>query len=282
MSTTGPGIYNDIGKRARELLHQCYPPNSPSSNADKLFDINVDSRCQIRGAVPGLRVFSGLRFPLDGKVEMRYFHEYGGITAGMNLPAPDQPVLNCSAVAGFGNFSVGGHLFYDSSSGMFEQYNAACSFSTPTFMASFALNDKADAAKGSCYWSVIPKTAIAAEVNYRIFDNETAFTFGLQQVLFGGMSVKTRASSTGRISALIEQQLLPWFFISLSGDAIASDVTNGCVGISAFFMSSINNEERKSLSSSLGNEQLGADLSFRCSLFNAQPLQYIRAKFKSN
>ncbi|XP_047313363.1 mitochondrial outer membrane protein porin of 36 kDa-like [Impatiens glandulifera] len=80
---------------------------------------------------------------------------------------------------------------------MFDEYNAALSFSTRTFMASLALNDKADAVRASCYWSGIPKTAVAAEVNHRMYDNETGFTLGTQHLLFGGTTVKTRASSMG-------------------------------------------------------------------------------------
>ncbi|KAF5960725.1 hypothetical protein HYC85_001934 [Camellia sinensis] len=87
-------------------------------------------------------------------------------------------------------------------------------------------NDKGDTLRASCHHTICPltNTAIAAELTHKFLRNETTLTFGTQHVFFPITLVKARASSNGRLGALVQQELFPSFFLTVARDVDVWDV----------------------------------------------------------
>lgn len=65
----------------------------------------------------------------------------------------------------------------------------------------------------------LTKTAIAAEVNYNLADDETTgVTVGAQHALFPCTLLKARLTSHAKVGALIRQKLGPKLSITLAGE----------------------------------------------------------------
>ncbi|KAI8018352.1 hypothetical protein LOK49_LG04G01962 [Camellia lanceoleosa] len=231
-----PGIYHDIGKKARDLLYKGYAQQPPVHYHYGYFNWSFDLSCQINDIVPGLR--TGFRFimPYQNKVELQYLHDYVGITAGAGLTTT--PLLNFSGVLGSGFFSIGTDISFDVGARQFAKYNAGLSFNTAILITSLTLNDKCDTLRASCHHTVSPltNTAIAAELTHKFLRNETTLTFGTQHAFFPITLVKARASSNGRLGALVQQELFPSFLLTVAGDVDVWDVMRSAkLGLSLAF-----------------------------------------------
>lgn len=130
------------------------------------------------------------------------------------------PLLNCSGVTGTSFLSLGTDLSYNPATRQFDKYNGGLGVNISILNASLTLNDMGDTLRASCYSLINPltKTAIAAEFNHQYSRNETTLTFGAQHAIFPVTLVKARASSDGKLSALIQQQLFRSFFLTIAGD----------------------------------------------------------------
>ncbi|THG22583.1 hypothetical protein TEA_013592 [Camellia sinensis var. sinensis] len=169
-------------------------------------------------------------------VELQYLHDYVGISAGAGLTTT--PLLNFSGVLGSGFFSIGTDISFDVGARQFAKYNAGLSFNTAILITSLTLNDKGDTLRASCHHTISPltDTAIAAELTHKFLRNETTLTFGTQHAFFPITLVKARASSNGRLGALVQQELFPSFLLTVAGDVDVWDVMRSAkLGLSLAF-----------------------------------------------
>ncbi|CAK9183379.1 unnamed protein product [Ilex paraguariensis] len=233
------GIYPDIGSKARDLLYKNYTRQPSIHYHYGCFDWSFHLLCQINDIVPGLG--TGFRFSLpfqrSNRVELQYLHDFIGITAGIGLTS--KPLLHFSGVVGESLFSIGTDLSFDSATGKFAKCNAGFSFNSSILIASLTLNDMADSVIASCYHPVNPLTnsAIAAEVRHRFLSNETTLAFGAQHAVFPFTLVKARVDTNGKLGALIQQELLDTFFLTLDGQVDVKAVTRSAkLGLSVAFM----------------------------------------------
>ncbi|XP_028051765.1 mitochondrial outer membrane protein porin of 36 kDa-like isoform X3 [Camellia sinensis] len=170
------------------------------------------------------------------EVELQYLHDYVGISAGAGLTTT--PLLNFSGVLGSGFFSIGTDISFDVGARQFAKYNAGLSFNTAILITSLTLNDKGDTLRASCHHTISPltDTAIAAELTHKFLRNETTLTFGTQHAFFPITLVKARASSNGRLGALVQQELFPSFLLTVAGDVDVWDVMRSAkLGLSLAF-----------------------------------------------
>ncbi|CAN6895814.1 unnamed protein product [Brassica oleracea] len=253
----GPGLYTDIGKKARDLLYKDHnsdqklsiTTHSPAGVAitstgtkkgDSLFGdvslqlkqknittdlkVSTDSTVLITATVdeaaPGLKSIFSFRAPdqNSGKIELQYLHEYAGISTSMGLT--QNPTVNFSGVVGTNVLALGTDVSFDTKSGNFTKINAGVNFTKDDLIASLTLNDKGDSVNASYYHIVNPlfNTAVGAEVNHKFSTNVNTITVGTQHSLDPLTTVKARVNSAGIANALIQHQWTPRSFFTISGE----------------------------------------------------------------
>ncbi|XP_021722968.1 mitochondrial outer membrane protein porin of 36 kDa-like [Chenopodium quinoa] len=259
----GPGLYSDIGKKARDLLYRDYQSDhkftlttytangvaitSTGTKKGELFladvstklvnknittDVKVDTNSNLFTTItvdepaPGLKAIFSFRVPdqRSGKVELQYLHEYAGISTSLGLTA--NPIVNFSGVIGNSTLSLGTDLSFDTTSGNFTKCNAGVSFTNEDLIASVNLNDKLDILNASYYHTVSPltNTAVGAELNHSFSSNENTLTIGTQHALDPLTSVKARVNNYGKASALIQHEWRPRSIVTLSGEVDTSAI----------------------------------------------------------
>ncbi|CAK9322639.1 unnamed protein product [Citrullus colocynthis] len=253
----GPGLYSDIGKRARDLLYKDYQSdhkftittysptgvaitssgtkkgdlfladvNTQLKNKNITTDIKVDTSSNLVTTItvdepaPGLKAILSFKVPdqRSGKVELQYLHDYAGISTSIGLTA--NPIVNFSGVIGSNLLALGTDLSFDTKTGNFTKVNAGLSFANADLIASLTLNDKGDTLSASYYHTVNPltSTAVGAEVAHSFSSNENTITVGTQHALDPLTSVKARVNNFGKASALIQHEWRPKSFFTVSGE----------------------------------------------------------------
>lgn len=259
----GPGLYSDIGKKARDLLYRdynsdqkftltTYSPtgvtltstgtkkgelfladvNTQLKNKNITTDIKVDTNSNLFTTVtidepaPGLKTILSFRVPdqRSGKLELQYLHEFAGISSSVGLTA--NPIVNFSGVVGNNKVALGGDVSFDTKEGAFTKCNVGASFTNSDLIASLTVNDKGDSVSASYYHIVTPltNTAVGAEVTHSISTNENTITVGTQHSLDPLTSVKARLNNFGKASALIQHEWRPKSLITVSGEVDTKSV----------------------------------------------------------
>ncbi|KAL7149016.1 hypothetical protein ABFS83_05G011400 [Erythranthe nasuta] len=253
----GPGLYPDIGKRARDLLYKDYQGdhkftlttyssnglaitstgtkkgelilgdvNTQLKNKNITTDLKVDTNSNVCTTItvdepaPGVKAIISFAAPdqKSGKVELQYFHEYAAISTSLGLTA--KPIVNFSGVAGSHKAAFGTDVSFDTATGNFTKYNAGVSFTTTDLIASFILNDKGQSLTASYFHTVslLTNTAVGAELTHSFTSNENTLTIGTQHSLDHLTSVKARLNNYGKASALIQHQWRPKSLVTISGE----------------------------------------------------------------
>ncbi|XP_010925058.1 mitochondrial outer membrane protein porin 1 isoform X2 [Elaeis guineensis] len=254
----GPGLYSEIGKKARDLLYKDYLTDqkftvttytstgvaitaSGTKKTEFIFgeiqsqlkkkNITVDVKANSESnllttvtvdelATPGLKTIFSFVVPdqRSGKVELQYLHDYAGVNTSIGLTA--NPIVNISSVFGTKAFAVGADVSFDTASGNFTKYNAGLSVTNADLIAALTLNNKGDSLSGSYYHLVSPlsSTAVGAEITHSFSSNENTLTFGMQHALDPLTTVKARFNNYGKASALIQHEWRPKSFFTISGE----------------------------------------------------------------
>ncbi|XP_012478650.1 mitochondrial outer membrane protein porin of 36 kDa [Gossypium raimondii] len=253
----GPGLYSDIGKKARDLLYKDYQADhkftvttytsngvaitstgikkgellladvsTELKNNNITTNVKVDTKSTLFATVtvdepaPGLKTIFSFIVPdqRSGKVELQYQHEYAGISTSIGLNA--NPLVNFSGVVGNNCVSVGTDLSFDTGSGNFTKLNAGLNFTHSDLIASLTLNDKGDTLNASYYHIVSPltNTAVGAELTHSFSSNENTLTIGTQHALDPLTTVKARLNNYGRASGLIQHEWRPKSLFTISGE----------------------------------------------------------------
>ncbi|KAL8528297.1 hypothetical protein ACS0TY_005923 [Phlomoides rotata] len=259
----GPGLYSDIGKKARDLLYRdynsdqkftltTYSPtgvtltstgtkkgelfladvNTQLKNKNITTDIKVDTNSNLFTTVtideptPGLKTILSFRVPdqRSGKLELQYLHDFAGISSSIGLTA--NPIVNFSGVLGNNKLALGGDVSFDTKEGAFTKCNVGASFTNSDLIASLTVNDKGDSLSASYYHIVTPltNTAVGAEVTHSISTNENTITVGTQHSLDPLTTVKARLNNFGKASALIQHEWRPKSLITVSGEVDTKSV----------------------------------------------------------
>ncbi|KAK4759652.1 hypothetical protein SAY87_022783 [Trapa incisa] len=253
----GPGLYTDIGKKARDLLYKDYQSdqkftittysptgvaitstgikkgqllladvNTQLKNKNITTDIKVDTNSNLSATItldepaPGLKTIFSFKVPdqRSGKFEVQYLHEHAGISSSIGLTA--NPVVNFSGVIGLNLLALGTDVSFDTKTGNFTKYDAGLSFSNADLVASLTLNDKGDSLNASYYHIVNPltNTAVGAEVTHSFSTNVNTITVGTQHALDPLTTVKARVNNSGKATALVQHEWRPKSFFTISGE----------------------------------------------------------------
>ncbi|MQL90760.1 hypothetical protein Taro_023363 [Colocasia esculenta] len=253
----GPGLYSEIGKKARDLLYRDYQTDQKfvfstcaangvaiTSTGTKKNDLifgEIHTQLKNKGVTTDLKVNSDStllttitvdelapRFKTifsfvvpdqrSGKVELQYLHDYAGVNASFGLTA--NPVVNFASVVGTNTVAAGVDLSFNTATGNFIKYNVGLNMINDDLIASFTLNDKFDTLTTSYYHYIKPSTttAVGAELTHSFSSNENTLTFGTQHALDPLTTVKARINNYGRASALLQHEWRPKSLITISGE----------------------------------------------------------------
>ncbi|CAA2962119.1 mitochondrial outer membrane porin of 36 kDa-like [Olea europaea subsp. europaea] len=253
----GPGLYPEIGKKARDLLYRDYQGdhkftlttyasngvaitssgtkkggllladiNTQLKNNNITTDIKVDTNSKVHTTItvdepaPGVKAIFCFIAPdqNSGKVELQYLHEYAGISTSLGLTA--KPIVNFSGVAGNNQAAFGTDISFDTATGTFTRCNAGVSFTSSDLIASLTMNDKGELFTASYFHTVnsLTNTAVGAELTHSFPSNENSLTIGTQHSLDPLTAVKARVNNYGKVSALIQHQWRPKSIVTISGE----------------------------------------------------------------
>ncbi|CAK7322871.1 unnamed protein product [Dovyalis caffra] len=225
-----PGLYFDIGKKARDVLYKDYAQQPPTYFNYQCFKWNFDLSCQTQEIFPGLTTVFRFTIPDSSKVEVRFTQNYFGIASGVGVKAYQQgsfkgnrynPIVNFSGVIGSTLFSLGTDVTFDISTKTFDQFSAALSFNGPLLINTLTLDDKLDTLKASCYRELSPltRTAIAAELKHSLLLNgSTTVTVGAQHAFLPFTLIKARVNTEAKIDTLIRLELWEKVYVSINGE----------------------------------------------------------------
>ncbi|XP_039114123.1 mitochondrial outer membrane protein porin 5-like [Dioscorea cayenensis subsp. rotundata] len=253
----GPGLFSDIGKKAKDLLTNDYINDQKitissetatgvavTSSALKkgglyalhvgscfkykksIIDVKVDTDSNISSTItftellPSTKAITTLTLPdyNSAKVEVQYFHDHGSLASVVGFK--QNPIVDLSATVGAHGFAFGAAVGFDTAVGNFNKYSAAIGLTKPDYNVSFILGDKGDTLRVLYvhYLDEKQKSAVGGEISRRFSTNENTVTVGGAYALDELTRVKTRLNNAGKLGALLQHELNPGSVLTISGE----------------------------------------------------------------
>ncbi|GAB4846896.1 Voltage-dependent anion-selective channel protein 2 [Ancistrocladus abbreviatus] len=253
----GPGLFSDIGKRAKDLLTKDYISDQKftvstysetglalTSTAVKkgglstgdvaahykyrntLIDVKVDTESNISTTftiteiVPSTKAIASFKLPdySSGKLEVQYFHHHATFTAAAILNK--SPAIDVSATIGTPTITFGAEAGYDTTSGNFTKYIAGIGVSKPESSASVILGDKGDTMMASYvhHLDQSKRSAAVGEISRRFSTNENTFTVGGSYALDNLTLVKAKLNNHGKLGAVLQHEVIPKSLLTIAGE----------------------------------------------------------------
>lgn len=254
----GPGLFSDIGKKAKDLLTKDYLSDqkiSISSYSDTagvfltstavkkgglstgdvaaqymykntLLDIKVDTESIISTTLtvtellPSTKTIASVKLPdyNSGKLEVQYFHHHGALTTAVALK--QSPFVDLSLTIGTPTFAIGAEAGYETSSGNFSKYTAGISITKPESCMSIILGDKGNTIRASYlhYFDQKKSSSSVAEIARTLSTNENTITVGGSYAIDHLTTVKARLNNHGKLGALLQHEVLPKSLVTISSE----------------------------------------------------------------
>ncbi|TYG95156.1 hypothetical protein ES288_A11G245800v1 [Gossypium darwinii] len=232
----GPGLFVDIGKRAKDLLTKDY-------TSDQKFTVSTYTGAGVAitstslkkgglstGDVAALYKYKNTQFDVktiasfkvpdynSGKLEVQYFHHHATFTTTIALYKT--PVVDATATIGTPSIAFGAEAGYDPTKGNFTKYTAGISVTKPDSCASIILGDKGDSIKASYvhYLDNLKKSAAVGEISRKFSTNENTFTVGGAYAVDHLTLIKAKLNNHGRLGALLQHEVIPKSLLTVSGE----------------------------------------------------------------
>ncbi|XP_044469195.1 mitochondrial outer membrane protein porin 2 [Mangifera indica] len=253
----GPGLFTDIGKKAKDLLTRDYNADQKLSVStfsesgvaltstavnkgglstgdvaalykykNVLFDIKVDTGSNISTTLtfaeilPSTKAIASFKVPdyNSGKLEVQYFHDHATFTTAVALN--QSPGIDVTATIGTPSIAFGAEAGYDTTSGKFTKYTAGISVSKPDSCASIILGDKGDTIRASYvhHLDQLKKSATVGEITRRFSTNENTFTVGGSYAIDHLTVVKAKLNNHGKLGALLQHEVIPKSILTISSE----------------------------------------------------------------
>ncbi|KAJ4878653.1 Mitochondrial outer membrane protein porin 2 [Raphanus sativus] len=253
----GPGLFADIGKKAKDLLTRDYNTDQKFSIStysasgvaltstalkkggvhaadvtsqykykNAVFDVKVDTDSTILTTVtfteilPSTKAIASFKVPdnSSGKLEVQYFHDHATVTAAAALK--QNPLIDITATLGTPVISFGAEAGYDTSSKTFTKYNAGISVTKPDACASIILGDKGDSIKASYlhHLDESKRSAAVGEVYRKFSTNENTITVGGLYAIDRTTTVKAKLNNNGKLGALLQHEVVPKSLVTVSSE----------------------------------------------------------------
>uniref|UniRef100_A0A2N9G0A3 Mitochondrial outer membrane protein porin 2 n=1 Tax=Fagus sylvatica TaxID=28930 RepID=A0A2N9G0A3_FAGSY len=253
----GPGLFTDIGKKAKDLLTKDYNSDQKftvstyshagvalTSTAVKkggfstgdvaaqykyrnaVFDVKVDTESNISTTLtfteilPSTKAIASFKVPdyNSGKLEVQYFHDHATFTTAVALN--QSPAIDVSTTIGTPSIAFGAEAGYDTTSGNFTKYTAGISVTKPDSSASIILADKGDSIRASYvhHLDQFKKSAAVGEITRKFSTNENTFTVGGSYAIDHLTVVKAKLNNNGKLGALLQHEVIPKSVLTVSGE----------------------------------------------------------------
>ncbi|KAG8091468.1 hypothetical protein GUJ93_ZPchr0012g19399 [Zizania palustris] len=253
----GPGLFSDIGKKAKDLLTKDYTydqkvtvstvtasglaltstavkkgglysldVSSVYKHKNTLIDVKVDTESNISttltvlDALPSTKLVTSVKLPdyNAGKVELQYFHENASFVTFVAMKP--SPVVEFSGTVGGQGLSFGAEGGYDTATGKFTKYSAGLGITKPEYHAAFILADQGDAIKvsGLYHFDEKQKAAAVAELTRKLSTNESTLTVGGMYAVDHQTIVKAKLNNTGKLATLLQHEVKPKSLLTISGE----------------------------------------------------------------
>ncbi|CAO2828176.1 unnamed protein product [Amaranthus hypochondriacus] len=253
----GPGLFSDIGKRAKDLLTRDYVSDQKfsisscsetgvafTSTAVKkgglssgdvaalykykntTIDVKLDTQSNIsttitiNDVVPSTKTIASFKIPdySSGKLEVLYFHNHATFTTALGLNK--NPVVDVTATLGTPTINFGVEAGYDTTSGNFTKYTAGFNLSKPESCASILLGDKGDTVKASYlhHLDQVRKSAAVAEISRRFSTNENTITVGGLYAVDNLTVVKAKLNNHGKLGAVLQHEVIPKSVLTIASE----------------------------------------------------------------
>ncbi|KAK9990768.1 hypothetical protein SO802_025753 [Lithocarpus litseifolius] len=253
----GPGLFTDIGKKAKDLLTRDFNSDQKftvctysdagvalTSTAVKkggfstgdvaaqykyknaVFDVKVDTESNISTIItfteilPSTKTIASFKLPdyNSGKLEVQYFHDHATLTTAVALN--QSPAIDVSATIGTPSIAFGAEAGYDTTTGNFTKYTAGLSVTKPDSSASIILADKGDSIKASYvhHLDQFKKSAAVGEITRKFSTNENTFTVGGSYAIDSLTVVKAKLNNHGKLGALLQHEVIPKSVLTVSGE----------------------------------------------------------------
>ncbi|KAG6728969.1 hypothetical protein I3842_01G004500 [Carya illinoinensis] len=253
----GPGLFSDIGKKAKDLLTKDYSSDqkfSVSTYSDAgvaltstavkkgglstgdvatqfkykntVIDVKVDTDSNISTTItftevlPSAKTIASFKVPdyNSGKLEVQYFHDHATFTTAIGLN--QSPGIDVSATIGTPSIAFGAEAGYDTTSGNFAKYTAGISVAKPDSSAAIILGDKGDTIRASYvhHLDQFKNSAAVGEITRRFSTNENTFTVGGSYAVDHLTVVKAKLNNHGRLGALLQHEVIPKSVLTISGE----------------------------------------------------------------
>ncbi|KAJ6808341.1 mitochondrial outer membrane protein porin 1-like [Iris pallida] len=196
----GPGLYSDIGKKARDLLYRDYQTDQKFSlttltangvaitatgtkktdlifgeiqsqlrNKNVTVDVKANSDSTVLTTVtvdelvstPGLKTIISFAVPDQRSGKVELQYLHEFAGVNASIGLTANPVVNLSGVFGTDVLSVGADVSLDTASGYFTKCNAGLSITNTDLIASVILNNMGDSLSASYYHLVNPFSSTA-------------------------------------------------------------------------------------------------------------------------
>ncbi|PPS18928.1 hypothetical protein GOBAR_AA01633 [Gossypium barbadense] len=247
----GPGLFVDIGKRAKDLLTKDYTSDQKftvstytgagvaitSTSLKKgglstgdvaalykykntQFDVKISTTMTFTDILPSTKTIASFKVPdyNSGKLEVQYFHHHATFTTTIALYKT--PVVDATATIGTPSIAFGAEAGYDPTKGNFTKYTAGISVTKPDSCASIILGDKGDSIKASYvhYLDNLKKSAAVGEISRKFSTNENTFTVGGAYAVDHLTLIKAKLNNHGRLGALLQHEVIPKSLLTVSGE----------------------------------------------------------------
>ncbi|KAG6529056.1 mitochondrial outer membrane protein porin 5-like [Zingiber officinale] len=253
----GPGLFSDIGKKAKDLLnkdytndqkltistcsdsglgltsaavnkggHYTFDVSTQYKHKNTLIDVKVDTNSNIlttitiSDALPYTKAIATFKIPdyHSRKLELQYFHDHASIASVVSLK--QSPVVELSATLGTKAAAFGIDAGFDTASGNFGKYTLGVGFTKPEYNVSIVLEDKLDTLRASYlhHLDAAQKTSVGAEIVRQFSTNKNTMTVGGQYEVDPLTTVKARFNNSGKFGALLQHELRPKSVLNLSSE----------------------------------------------------------------
>ncbi|XP_020101050.1 mitochondrial outer membrane protein porin 5-like [Ananas comosus] len=253
----GPGLFSDIGKKAKDLLTKDYTYDqkltistvtasgvgltsaalkkgglysldigSQYKYKNTLVDVKVDTDSNISATFtiseifPYTKTIASFKIPdyNSGKLEVQYFHDHASFASIVALNP--SPVVELSGTVGAQGIAIGAEAGFDTSSGNFTKYSVGLGLAKPDYNVSVLLMDKGDILKASYvyHFDELQKTSAVAEITRKFSTNENYLTVGGLYAVDPQTTVKAKLNNSGKLAALLQHEIKPKSFLTISGE----------------------------------------------------------------
>ncbi|KAK6117393.1 hypothetical protein DH2020_048849 [Rehmannia glutinosa] len=234
----GPGLFSDIGKKAKDLLTRDYlsdhkfSVSTYSESGVALTTSTVKKGGYSSGDVAAQYIYKNtfvdVKVDTESNIsailafadilELQYFHPHASLTAAVGLN--QAPPIDFSVTLGTPTFALGAEAGYETSSGKLTKYTAGITVTKPDSCGSVILGDKGDTIKASYihYLDQLKRTAAVGEIARKFSTNENTFTVGGSYAIDSLTLVKMKLNNHGTLGAVLQHELIQKSLVTISSE----------------------------------------------------------------